>query len=243
MQMKKFKLERQHYIIGGVIAGLLILLVGIMIFKPRSMDAAKFKEEYEKLNGEKSSTGQTYQKLSIDKDNKVKYGTLEDAVALLAEGTGVVYFGAPDCPWCRSIVPSLLKKIDCSCLENVLYVDMTGKRNTYEVKDNKPVETEQADQDYYRLLELLDEHLENYSIKDDDGVEHVVPEKRIYLPLVVGVRNGKVVSAHTGSVELGDTQSPFDDLSDVQRSELEVIFENLIKEVVENNDTTCDNHC
>ena len=225
--MKKFKLERQHYIIGGVIAGLLILLVGIMIFKPRSMDAAKFKEEYEKLN----------------KDNKVKYGTLEDAVALLAEGTGVVYFGAPDCPWCRSIVPSLLKKIDCSCLENVLYVDMTGKRNTYEVKDNKPVETEQADQDYYRLLELLDEHLENYSIKDDEGVEHVVPEKRIYLPLVVGVRNGKVVSAHTGSVELGDTQSPFDDLSDVQRSELEVVFENLIKEVVENNDTTCDNHC
>ena len=52
------------------------------------------------------------------------------------------------------------------------------KRNTYEVKDNKPVETEQADQDYYRLLELLDEHLENYSIKDDEGVEHVVPENR-----------------------------------------------------------------
>ena len=242
--MKKIKLEKQHYIIGAVVLALILILVGTLLFKAGSKDGAKFKSEYEKLNGEKASNDKSYQTLKIDKNNKVKYISLDEAVGILTDGTGIIYFGMPDCPWCRGIVPVLLDKMNCSCLENLYYVDMKDERNTYEVKDDKPVETKKASSAYYQILELLDDYLENYSIKDDEGVEHVVPEKRAYVPLVVAVKKGKVISAHTGSVELGDTQSPFDDLTDIQKSELEVIFDKMISEVsADEETTTCDNHC
>lgn len=236
------KLELKHYVVGTavLIAIVVVCLIGCAF--NGSSDGAKFKREYEKLNGQEASSGKKYQTLKIDKNNKVKYYTMEEAVELLISGTGIVYFGMPDCPWCRGMVPVLLDKIGCSCLENLYYVDMQDKRNTYEIKDGEPTETKKADEAYYQLLEILDESLENYSIKDDDGVEHILQEKRMYLPLVVAVKDGRIVGTHTDSVELDEGQSSYDELTDVQKSELGVIYSNMIDSLKEEN-LTCDEHC
>jgi len=206
-------------------------------------DGAKFKKEYEALNGEKASGDYKYQKLKIDKKNKIKYISLEEAHDIIENKTGLIYFGFPNCPWCRGMLPSLLKVSDCSCLEKIYYVDMTDKRDEYEVKDGKAVLKKEASQEYYDLLELLDKHLMEYTVKDSDGIEYETGEKRIYVPLVVAVNNGIVKDVYDG-IDLDENQSPYDELTSTQKSELEVIFNNLIESVTENEEkNVCDEHC
>lgn len=242
MEKKKENNKHRQYLIAG---GALVLIVALLLVAcglGGTKDAAKFKSEYEKLNGEKTSSGREYQTLKINKKNKVKYASLEEAEKALTEGTHLIYFGMPNCPWCREIVPVLLEKTDCSCLKNILYVDMTDKRNTYEIQNDEPVETKKAESAYYNVLSLLDKYLDNYKVDDSDGVEHVLQEKRIYLPMVVAVKDGRVVDAHTGSVELTSSQTPYDELTDVQKSELGVIFTDMIEKLTEE-EAVCNGKC
>lgn len=218
-----------------------IIFVATLV-KSNLTDGAKFKKEYEKYNGVSSPSGKFYQNLSIDKDNKVKYATMEEALEVIKDGTGLIYFGYPNCPWCRGMVPTLLEVVDCSCLENLLYVDMTDLRDVYEVKDDEIVRTKEASDTYYELLTELEEYLDDYIITDEDGIEYNAEEKRIYLPLVVAVKNGEVVGAHTGTVELPLEQSPYDALTETQLSELSVIFSELIEEMTKE-DNVCSDHC
>ena len=240
--MKKEKLNNK-VIIGGILALVVVIVAIVVACSNRgTADEVKFKNEYEKLNGEKTANGSEYQTLKIDSKNKVKYATLSEAVDFLEEGTGLVYFGMPNCPWCRGILPTLLEKVNCSCLANLLYVDMTDLRNTFTIQDDEPVETKKAENAYYRALNILDDYLDNYKVTDGDGVEHVLKEKRIYVPLVVAVKDGRVVDAHTGSVTLKSTQTAFDELDDLQKSELGVIFDNML-EALNKENNVCDGHC
>lgn len=240
--MKKLKPNKKFYVVAGSVLAVAIIILAIFAFKLNSTDGSKFKKEYEKLNGTKTESGQKYQTLKIPRSNKMKYSSMEEAIELLDKGTGLIYFGMPNCPWCRTLVPVLINKAKCSCLENILYVDMSEARNTYEIVDNYPSETKKAEKEYYELLEMLDDYLDSYTITDEDGVEHVLNEKRIYLPLVVAVKNGAIVGAHTGAVELKDGQSAFDELDATQHSELEVIVDNMIEEIGKET-TTCDGKC
>lgn len=240
--MKKFKLKKEYYYIGGIALFLLAVLLGVFIITSNSTDGAKFKKEYEKLNGEKTSSGNVYQTLNIKKKNKVKYITLKEAVEIVDKGTGIVYFGMPNCPWCRELVPILLEKLDCSCIENLYYVDMSEERNTYEITDEEPVETKKASNEYYELLDLMSEYLDDYTITDSEGVEHVLPQKRIYLPFLVAVKDGQIIEGHTGTVDLEDNQSPYDELNETQKSEVEVIINKMIDGVTKEQ-TTCEDHC
>ena len=87
------------------LAVVVLMVIGVL-FNPKA-DNIKFKEEYERLNGKKSESG-TYLKVKIDKDNPMIYANIEDVQKLLENGTGVVYFGFPECPWCRNMVPNLI---------------------------------------------------------------------------------------------------------------------------------------
>ena len=42
---------------------------------------------------------------------------MEEIVKILNEGTGVIYFGFNSCPWCRSMIETLLKVIDDNNIE------------------------------------------------------------------------------------------------------------------------------
>lgn len=240
------KLKKSYIIIGGALLLLVIVLLLINTVRLNGTDGAKFKKEYEALNGEKAYGDYKYQKLKIDKKNKIKYINMEEAYDIIESRTGLIYFGYPKCPWCRGMLPSLLKTVDCSCLENIYYVDMTDKRDEYEVKDDRAVLKKEASQEYYDLLELLDKHLMDYTVTDDDGIEYETGEKRIYVPFVVAVNNGVIRDVYDG-IDIDENQSPFDELTSTQKSELEVIFENLIASVTESNNNeeknVCDEHC
>lgn len=238
----KLKLKNKYLVIGvGAIILILVLILLIGQIKLNGTDGAKFKKDYEALNGEVASGDNTYQKLKIDKKNKVKSVSLKEAYEILSEGTGLVYFGYPKCPWCRGILPGLLDAVDCSCLENLYYVDMTGLRDEFEYKDGEVVKTKEAKDEYYKLLELLDKYLDEYNVKDDEGLEHTAPNKRIMVPLVVGSKDGYVKGVFDG-VELDEDQSPYDELTDTQNSEVKILINNLIDEITKE-DAVCDEHC
>ncbi len=240
--MKKIDLKNKKFLIGGAVLIVILIVAVIVLSLSGSKDALKFKSEYEKLNGVEVSNGNVYQTMKIDRRSKVKYATLDEARDFLVNETGLIYFGMPECPWCRGMIPTLFEEVKKSSLKNILYVDVKDLRNTYSIVDDKPVETKKASQAYYDILSILDKYLDNYKVQDDDGVEHVLQEKRLYVPMVVAVREGKVVDAHIGSVDLNSSQTPYDELSAVQKSELSIIFNRLIDSLSKDKDA-CDGHC
>lgn len=231
-------------VLGGILVILVILGTAFLFLHDKkevvSKDAVKFKEEYEALNGKKTYGDAVYQTLDIDEKNKVVYDDLKGAREFLKNGTGIIYFGFPNCPWCRGILPTLLDVVEDSSLDKLYYVDMTDKRDTFEVEDKKAVKTKDASEEYYDLLEILDEYLDKYIIEEDDK-EYDTKEKRIYVPLVVAVKDGKVMDAVTSPVKLDEGQTAFDKLTDKQKDDLKKLFEGMVDKTQDAG--VCDEHC
>ena len=100
---------------------LLSLLIVLSVFtltscgekEVKNSDAIKFKEEYEKLNGEKNRNGVTYRKVEIDEDNPFVFATAEEIQEKIDnKETFAVYFGFNSCPWCRSVITTLIEVAD-----------------------------------------------------------------------------------------------------------------------------------
>lgn len=231
-------------IVGGIVVlALVAVLTWYLGFSSTKVsDAEKFKNEYEALNGETSKSGNTYQTLNISENNRIEYNTMGEIVDILKSGTGLIYIGFPNCPWCRNAVPVLLDAVDCSCLEKINYLNITDLRDVYELKDDKIEKTKDAPKEYYELLEILDEYLKEYSLEDGTGKSVEVGEKRVYVPIVIGVKNGKIVGVHNGTVELKDYQTPYDALEETQKVELEDAYTQIIDDVTKEQ-TTCNEYC
>lgn len=228
-----------------------ILLVVIMIFTitacgNKESDAIKFKKEYESLNGKNSKNGtHKIKSLKISEDNPIKYATYDEVIDVIKKGTGIIYLGFPECPWCRSALPVLLESAKDYKIDTIYYINIHDDRDYYEVKNGKLVYQKDDDgkelkgnKGYFKLMKALDSELDDYVVKDDDGKEYEVGEKRIYVPLIIFVNDGKIVGTHLSTV---DTQeSGYDELTEEEYDELNGIYANYIKEMVNN---YCDEAC
>lgn len=191
-------------------------------------DAIKFKETYESLNGKKTSSGNTYPKVTLNDNNPFVYKSAKEIVETLKNGTGLIYLGFPNCPWCRNSV-NVLQYVNTN---EILYLDVTDHRDSYEVIDGELTKTKEGTKEYYEILELLDSILTDYEV---DGLN--TNEKRIYVPLVVGVKDGKIVGYHADTVDLDEGQTPYDLLTDKQQNELKLIYDEINAKV---SGDTCD---
>lgn len=117
-------------------------------------DALKFKKEYQK----------------VDDDNLFVYRNMEEIIKILENGTGIVYLGFPECPWCQAYVPYLNEVAKENGMQKIYYYNILNDRK--EETDN-----------YKKVLELLLDYVEY----DDEG------NKRIYAPTVIFVSNGKII--------------------------------------------------
>ena len=76
-------------------------------------DAAKFKEDYEKLNGETNTNGKVIRSIKISDKNPFVYKSAEELVeAINNKESFVVYFGFNSCPWCRSMLETFINVLD-----------------------------------------------------------------------------------------------------------------------------------
>ena len=228
---------------------LFVIIIGVLLIsacgtkESKTNDAKKFKEEYESLNGGVSSSGKDYLEVEIDEDNKVKYSSIKDIIKVLESGTGVIYLGYPECPWCRNVVPVLMRASNNTGIENVYYLNMHDVRDKMEVDSNGNVVTvEEGKEGYKDLLEKLDSILSEYTVKYDDGKEYDTGEKRIFVPTVIFVKNGKILDYHMDTVE--SQTDPYVGLNEDQEMELYDIYVKGIHKILGDQcDDDSEEHC
>ncbi len=214
-------MKKKIIIIVAII--IVLLIIGITYYILNNNDSTKFKNEYEKLNNQKG-----YLDITIPKDNNVKYATFDETMDFLNNGTGILYLGFPECPWCRNALPVLLEAAKDNEIENVYYYNAKPIRDEKELKDGKIIIKKEGTKDYYKLVDKLKDHLGPYEGLDDESV------KRIYFPTAVFVMGGKVVGIHIGTVD--SQKDPSKGLTKKQKQELLDTYNQNIKKIY----GTCD---
>ena len=156
-------------------------------------DNILFKEEYESLNN-----NDNYRSVSIDKDNPMVYITDENLCEKIENKEDmVVYFGFSKCPWCRSIIETLIEVSQDLDIDKIYYLDIYDLRDTKIIDDDGNIKTiKEGSESYLKILDLLSEYLTDYKV---DGK---VVGKRIYAPNILVIKNGNIEGIETGVSEL-----------------------------------------
>ena len=81
-------------------------------------------------------------------------------------------------------------------------------------------------------------NLDDYILTTNDGEEVNTNTKRIYLPLVVFVKDGKIIDYHIDTV--ATQEDPYKALSD---REVEELLMELINKILKTTGSICDEHC
>ncbi len=227
-------MKKKHVIIIIVIAIIVIIsFIGLWILQSTNNDALQFKKEYESLNGQKNASGTEYLETKIDSDNKMYYASFDEIMDLLDHGTGVIYFGFPECPWCRNAAPILVEAANETTINKIYYFNALSMRDTKKLDENGNIVTEkEGTEEYYQLLDALSSVLGPYSGLNDDTI------LRLYFPTVVFVKDGTIVGMHEGTLDSQD--NPYVALNMEQKEELKKIFTDAIHEVIGD---LCDSKC
>lgn len=209
--------------------------------KEKNESALKFKNEYESINGDKVGDNKV-RELSIPDDNPFIYKTESEIVEMINnKETFIVYFGFNKCPWCRSVLPSMIESAKKQNIDKIYYVDVLDIRDKYELDDNhKAIKTKEGSEGYNKLLELLSSVLENYSPltykKGKKTISVKIDEKRIYAPNVVIVKNGNAIALESG---ISDKQeNAYQELTDEITCEMKEKF-NCFFEKFNSDNGTC----
>lgn len=153
----------------------------------------------------------------VTEDNYFVYRDSEEIIKILEHGTGVVYIGFPECPWCQAYVPMLNEVADIEGLEKIYYYNILEDR-----KDNT--------EDYKKIVSLLDEHLQY----DDEG------NKRVYVPAVIVVSEGEIIGFDDEtSYDTKGFEDPTDYWTKEETSDLKNKLTDMITQVIDNSCTDC----
>lgn len=195
----------------------LVVLATFGCFKKEETltDAMKFKQEYESVNGKENSSGKTIRTINIDAENPIVYATAGDIVKMIDnEESFVVYFGFSTCPWCRSMVETLIKTAKDLNINKIYYVDVLDIRDVKAVDTNDKdiITTKEGSEDYMKLIQRLGNVLEDYTLTNSKNKQVSAGEKRIYAPNVVTIIKGSAKKLTSGISELEtDSYMPLTD--------------------------------
>lgn len=154
MLLEEVSMKKKSLIIGIVILLILIVGVGIFLLVNRETDAKKFAKEYD-----------------MTSDNVYVYKNIDEIINILEHGTGIVYLGFPECPWCKQYVVYLNEVAKQNKnVSNVYYFDILEDR-----KNNT--------EEYQKIVSILSDYLPF----NEEG------NKRVYVPAVIAVNNGEIV--------------------------------------------------
>ena len=131
---------------------LTVLLIACNVSK--ETDSEKFATEYSQ----------------VPEYNVYIYKNIDEIIKILEHGTGVIYLGFPECPWCQAYVPILNEVADIEGLEKIYY---------YNIYEDRKEDTEK----YKKIVSLLNDYLRY----DEEG------NKRIYVPAIIAVSEGKII--------------------------------------------------
>lgn len=229
-------MEKKRIIFSTLLLVVLLIAVYIKVIdtkenKEYREDAIKFKEEYEALNQKQQATS-SYKIIKIPEDNPIMYANYEKIEEVITKGTGVIYFGFPECPWCRNAVPVLLEAAEETGVETIYYFNALSIRDKKHLDENGNIVTdEEGTEEYYNLVDKLSDYLGTYEGLNDESL------KRLYFPTVVFVKEGQILGLHVSTVESQD--DPSQSLNDEQHEELKGIYSGYMLEML---GSICNDH-
>lgn len=213
------------------------LLIFILILtgcnKKEETDSIKFKKEYESLNGKTNDYKKEYSSILIDENNPIVYVTYDEIINVIKNDTAIIYFGFPECPWCRTAIPVLLDSANEMGIDKIYYFNALSIRDKKSLdKDGNIIVEEEGTEEYKEIVKLLYDFLPSYEGLNDETI------KRLYFPTVVFIKNGKVVKSHIGTLD--SQEDPYKKLTNEQYMELKEIYSDYINEAFE---IVCDEAC
>lgn len=132
--------------------------------------------------------------------------TFDEAIAFFKEGeSGLLYFGFPDCPWCQEVLPLL----SASAADHEVEVHYVRTRDKNKDLLYTPEQKEQ-----------IIPYLQDYMSDNDKG------ELTLFVPLIVEVKDGKVVDGHQGTVDGHDAHER--KMTDEERQEVSSIVDSIV---------------
>jgi thiol-disulfide isomerase/thioredoxin len=202
-----------------------IAIISVLFYKEyisnkrkANKEALDFKQEYESLNNTKDNNGNIqYINISFPEKNPFRYATIDEIFNFLSKGTGILYFGMPECNWCRTMLPVLLDAANTEGIKEILYYNPKQIR-----KDNT--------EEYQRLVAMLNDYLSTDTTTQKETDENFdSTKKRLYMPDVYFIKNGKIVGNHMDTLDSQkDAKTP---LTVEQYTELKTIFTDLISKI------------
>ena len=128
-------------------------------------DAAKFKQHYSQAAD----------------DNRFVYVSPSEIKQIFEHGSGLVFLGFKECPWCQKLAPMIDEAAKAEGLTKVYYMDIRQARANNDVT-------------YHMLVEKL----KDYLAKDGDG------NPRIFVPDVTALHDGKIVGRFLPETSIDD---------------------------------------
>ena len=178
------------------IISLLLILISIGIvynyFIKEKPDNIKFYNEYNE----------------VGKNNVFVYKSIEEIINILENGTGVIYLGFPECPWCQSYVKYINDVAKETGIKEIYYFNILDDRKT-------------NSEEYQKIVTLLNEVL----LEDENG------NKRIFVPDVTIVNKGKIIGHDNETSVIEGYESPkeywTDEKVDALKSKLKKLFSEI----------------
>ena len=198
-----------------LIVFLLIIVTGC---NNKDTDESKFKEEYESLNNE-------YLEIEIIDDNNIKYSNIGEIIDIIENGTGIIYFGYPEDPMCRNVIPVLLESASELGVEEIYYLKIKNEDSENQIESLTP-----SMEDYKTLFDALKDSLDNYKLEDNSISPINDEDNIIVIPTVIFVYEGEIVGTHTNSVKTH--VDPNQLLTNDEKNELMDIYINYIHKVL-----------
>lgn len=179
-----------------VLGIILLILIGGGVYYflgNRESDAVKFSKEYTRV-GEK---------------NVFVYRNFDEIVSIMEKGTGVVYLGFPECPWCQAYVKYLNEVAQDVGIDKIYYYNILEDR-----KNNT--------KEYQKLVSLLSGALEY----DEEGNE------RIYVPNVsFHIKGSFIGNDNETSLDTHDLNTPEEYWTEDEVKDLKATLKGYMEEV------------
>jgi hypothetical protein len=151
-----------------IIAILLVVVVGVAVWAINADRSDEPTTQQQATESDAERFAQEYPQTPAD--NRFVYVSSEEIIEIFEDGSGLVFLGFPECPWCQEITPILHEAAVAENLDEIYY---------YNIREDR----ESNDPAYQQLVGYLEEYLRT----DEDGTP------RIYVPDISAVRNGEIV--------------------------------------------------
>lgn len=198
----------------------LTVLISLLLTGCSQSESDAISEEYSELNGSTSSNAKEYLDVDLAEDHVFKNASDEEIINLLDNGTGAIYFGFPQCPWCRNAVPVMDEAAKSVHLDSITYLDVTDIRDEKHLDGSGTIITDESGSDFYQqILAALGDNAPEYEGLNDPT------QRRIYVPLVVVVVDGDITGTHMSTVD--SQEDPYVPLTTEQHDELLKTYQDL----------------